>query len=124
MKLDDVAEGAGELIEIAGVVVILLGFVIATFVAVRSGGPDWQATYRGYRRRLGQAILLGLEFLVAGDIVRTVAVEPSFANVGVLAIIVLIRTFLSLSLQLEIDGRWPWQRDGGQPGEPPIAGNG
>lgn len=122
MKLGELAESAGELIEAAGVVVILLGFVLATVAAVRSGGPDWQATYRGYRRRLGQAILLGLEFLVAGDIVRTVAVEPTLSNVGVLAIIVLIRTFLSFSLQLEVDGRWPWQREIQRPNGPAVAG--
>lgn len=66
--------------------------------------------YRGYRRRVGRSILLGLEFLVAGDIIRTVAVAPTYASVGVLAVIVLIRTFLSFSLDLEITGRWPWQR--------------
>ena len=57
-----------------------------------------------------RAILLGLEFLVAGDIIRTVAISPTFASVGVLAIIVLIRTFLSATLTVEIEGRWPWQR--------------
>ena len=111
MNLSDVARSAGELIEIAGIVIIVVGLVVASVAAVRSGGPDWQMTYRDYRRRLGQAILLGLEFLVAGDIIRTVAVEPTFTSVGVLAIIVLIRTFLSMSLQLEIEGRWPWQRE-------------
>ena len=66
--------------------------------------------YAKYRRLLGRSILLGLEFLVAGDIIRTVAVDPTFASVGVLGIIVIIRTFLSFSLELEITGRWPWQK--------------
>ncbi|GGT40993.1 hypothetical protein GCM10010254_70960 [Streptomyces chromofuscus] len=66
--------------------------------------------YRGYRRRVGRSILLGLEFLVAGDIIRTVAVAPTYESVGVLAVIVGIRTFLSVSLELEITGRWPWQK--------------
>ncbi len=66
---------------------------------------------RAYRRNLGRSILLGLEFLVAADIIKTVAVTPTFTSVGVLAIIVLIRTFLSWSLQLEIEGRWPWQKE-------------
>jgi hypothetical protein len=58
----------------------------------------------------GRSILLGLEFLVAADIIRTVAVQPSLENVTVLGLIVLIRTFLSFSLEVEIDGRWPWRR--------------
>ena len=67
------------------------------------------SVYRSYRQLLGRSILLGLELLVAADIIRTVAVTPTFESVGVLAIIVLIRTFLSFSLELEITGRWPWQ---------------
>ena len=66
--------------------------------------------YRAYRQNIGRAILLGLEFLVAADIIRTVAVSPTFRSAGVLAIIVLIRTFLSMALQLELEGRWPWQK--------------
>ena len=64
-----------------------------------------------YRQLLGRSILLGLELLVAADIIRTVAVTPTFTSVGVLAVIVVIRTFLSFSLELEITGRWPWQKD-------------
>jgi uncharacterized membrane protein len=79
---------------------------------VRSRRTDFAATYRLYRQSLGRAILLGLEFLVAGDIIRTVAVSPTFAGVGVLAVIVLVRTFLSFSLEAELDGRPPWQRRG------------
>src|SRR5579885_3830497 len=67
--------------------------------------------YRTYRQDVGRAILLGLEFLVAGDIIRTVVVAPTLQNVVVLGIIVLIRTFLSLSLQLEIEGKLPLRRD-------------
>jgi uncharacterized membrane protein len=62
------------------------------------------------RTVFGRSILLGLEFLVAADIIRTVAVQPSLQNVGVLGLIVLIRTFLSFSLEVEIDGSWPWMR--------------
>ena len=58
---------------------------------------------------MGKAILLGLEFLVAADIIRTVAVEPTFTSVGVLAIVVAVRTFLSFTLDVELQGRWPWQ---------------
>ena len=65
--------------------------------------------YHAYRSSLGRAILLGLEFLVAADIINTVAVEPTWENVGVLGAVVLIRTFLSFSLEVEIYGHWPWQ---------------
>lgn len=68
------------------------------------------AGIREYRQSLGRAILLGLEFLVAGDIIRTVVVTPTVTNVAVLALIVLVRTFLSMALELELEGRWPWQR--------------
>jgi uncharacterized membrane protein len=69
-----------------------------------------EGAYDFFRRRLGRAILLGLEFLVAADIIRTVAVTPTWQSVAVLAGIVLIRTFLSFSLQLEMTGAWPWQQ--------------
>jgi uncharacterized membrane protein len=67
--------------------------------------------YSSFRQDIGRAILLGLEFLIAGDIIRTVVVAPTIQNVVVLGLIVLIRTFLSLSLQLEIEGRLPWRRE-------------
>jgi uncharacterized membrane protein len=73
------------------------------------------------RRRLGRSILLGLEFLVAGDIVRSVVVSPSFQSVGVLAIIVLVRSFLSTTLEMEISGTLPWRRDG-TPERAPASG--
>jgi uncharacterized membrane protein len=76
----------------------------------RPAGSEPMSVYRSYRQLLGRSILLGLELLVAADIIRTVAVTPTFESVGVLAIIVLIRTFLSFSLELEITGRWPWQK--------------
>ena len=68
--------------------------------------------YRQTRQRLGRGILLGLEFLVAADIIHTVAVELTFKTVGVLAIIVVIRTFLSFTLEVELTGKWPWQENG------------
>ncbi len=68
--------------------------------------------YQEFRESLGRGILLGLEFLIAADIIYTVAVELTFKTIGVLAIVVLIRTFLSLTLEVEINGRWPWQKRG------------
>jgi uncharacterized membrane protein len=100
-------------VEVAGVAIIVIGAIIATLqflgdLRSPGGAPD---AYRAYRNGVGRSILLGLELLVAADIIRTVAVSPSFASVGILASIVLIRTFLSMTLELEITGRWPWQRD-------------
>ena len=99
----------GTAVDTAGVSIMVIGaFVaIARFLNRRHG--DTLGAYRVCRQDLGRAILLGLEFLVAADIIRTVVVHPTLDNVIVLGLIVLIRTFLSLTLQLEVDGRWPWQ---------------
>jgi uncharacterized membrane protein len=107
----DAVDVVSKVIDGAGVVVIVCGLLIATVVFARAqrdraGRP---AAYRVYRQQVGRAILLGLEFLVAGDIIRTVAVDPSFSGVGVLAILVAVRTFLSFTLEVELEGRWPWQ---------------
>jgi uncharacterized membrane protein len=105
-------------IEAAGVAVIVAGILVA-FVTAALGmtrNRSYDDIYRGFRIRLARGILLGLEFLVAGDIIGTVAVEPSLQNLAVLAGIVLIRTFLSFSLQLEIEGRLPWQQTRSEPG--------
>lgn len=113
MNVEQLIEAVGKAVDVAGVSVIVLGAVAATAVfAVRwSRLRRPSDAYTAYRQTLGRAILLGLEFLVAADIIRTVAITPTFRGVGVLAGIVLIRTFLSFTLELEIDGRWPWQRD-------------
>ncbi|MEO7456227.1 MAG: DUF1622 domain-containing protein [Gemmatimonadaceae bacterium] len=110
------AETLARGIELTGMAVMVLGGSAALLaflvrLARRRGQPDagFEPTYRDLRADLGRAILLGLEFLVAADIIGTVAVAPTFANLGVLALIVVIRTFLSFSLELEISGRWPWQ---------------
>jgi uncharacterized membrane protein len=100
-----------QVVEIAGVVTILVGGIVATayfFAALRT--REFDEAYRSCRRNMGRAILLGLELLVAADIIGTVALQPTFHDVGVLAAIVLIRTFLSFSLEIEITGRVPWRR--------------
>jgi uncharacterized membrane protein len=96
--------------EVAGVVVIIGGliFAAARYAFVPAGGGLLR--YQRCRHDMGRAILLGLEILVAADIISTVALEPTLESVTVLGIIVVIRTFLSWSLALELDGRWPWQR--------------
>jgi uncharacterized membrane protein len=103
-------------VDAVGVAAIVVGTLVSTVLAAVQILRHEEGTYRVYRRRIGRSILLGLEFLVAGDIIRTVAVQPTFMNVGVLALIVAIRTFLSFSLELEVTGRWPW-RQAGQPTE-------
>lgn len=104
-------EAVSKVIDAVGVLAVVVGLVVATVVfalALRSR-TDRATSYRDYRRQIGRAILLGLEFLVAADIIRTVAVDPTFRSVGVLAVIVAVRTFLSFTLDVELEGRWPWQ---------------
>ena len=105
----DLMETIGTAVDAAGVFVIVAGTLLATgrllFRRQREPGKSYQL----YRQDLGRAILLGLEFLVAADIIRTVVVAPTLENVLILGLIVLIRTFLSVALQLEVEGRWPWQ---------------
>ena len=110
MDFQAVAELVGTGVEAAGVVVMVAGILVATVIAVTALARGRDGVYRAYRRQIGRSILLGLEFLVAGDIIRTVAIEPTFRSLGILAVIVAIRTFLSTELELEIEGRWPWQR--------------
>jgi uncharacterized membrane protein len=118
----DAVDLVSKVIDGAGVVVIVIGLLLATGVfllAQRDRTPQRVPAYRVYRQQVGKAILLGLEFLVAGDIIRTVAVDPSFTGVGVLAILVAVRTFLSFTLEVELEGRWPWQARRA-PSDPPT----
>lgn len=115
MVLNHVIETTGRAIDAVGVAVIAIGALLAAVNAVvrisrkeRHRYNDVNI-YKAFRRQLGASILLGLEFLVAADIIRTVAVTPEPKTVAMLAGIVLIRTFLSYSLELEVTGYWPWQ---------------
>ncbi len=110
METREFVELAGSGAEIAGVVLIIGGLLIASARYVLAAKNASVPRYQRYRQDLGRAILLGLEVLVAADIVRTVAFTPTLDSVIVLAMIVAIRTFLSWSLALELEGRWPWQR--------------
>lgn len=103
---------AAHVVELVGVLVLLVGALLAAmrFVVRLLRGVEFTKAYHDLRANLARAILLGLELLVIGDIILTVAVEPTLQNVGVLAVIVAIRTFLSFSLELEVSGRWPWQK--------------
>ncbi|HEU6441746.1 MAG TPA: DUF1622 domain-containing protein [Microvirga sp.] len=99
-------------VEMCGVAIIVLGTFGATVVVLWQllRGRRGEKVFSLYRSNLGRAILLGLEFLVAADIINTVAIEPSLQSLLILGGIVLIRTFLSFSLEVEIEGRWPWER--------------
>ena len=97
----------GNVIEIFGVLVIVLGIGWPTYLYI--GRRMAEPHYRTYKIRIGRSLLLGLEVLVAADIVKTIALELTFTSLGLLAGLVLIRTFLSWTLVLEIEGRWPWQ---------------
>jgi uncharacterized membrane protein len=105
-----IMEVVGTSVDGVGVFIVAGGMVVATLRLVTRRAHDTGNYYSLYRQDVGRAILLGLEFLIAGDIIRTVVVAPTLQNVVVLGLIVLIRTFLSLSLQLEIEGKLPWRR--------------
>src|ERR1700730_5548912 len=109
-----IMEVVGTSVDGVGVFIVAGGMIVATLRLVprlRDRAHDTGNYYSLYRQDVGRAVLLGLEVLIAGDIIRAVVVAPTLQNVVVLGMIVLIRTFLSLSLQLEIDGKLPWQRD-------------
>lgn len=130
MALEDVVDPVGAALEIVGVAIVAGGTLLSLAVMAwqwlrhrsrthpQEGAPpsdgdarrDSRSLYVEGRRSVGRSILLGIEVLVAGDIIRTVAVSPSFTSVGVLAGIVAIRTFLSFTLEVEITGQWPWQQ--------------
>ena len=103
-------EWVGLGFDATGVLVIAGGAVAAAGRLAVSASTVQVMNVRRFRQDFGGATVLGLEFLVAGDIIRTVAVAPTLENVTVLAIIVVIRTVLSMALQVEIEGRWPWQQ--------------
>ncbi len=110
MVLFENIQTVGEAADVVGVAVIVIGGILAAGIATGRLLRRMPDTYRWFRRQLGRAILVGLELLVAADIIRTVAITPTAESVAVLAGIVLIRTFLSWSLELEVSGRWPWQQ--------------
>jgi uncharacterized membrane protein len=105
-------EWAAMGIEILGAVVIFAGVMRVALTRgtvrflLKQGQPG---DYESYKHEMGRSLLLGLEFLVAADVIRTVALEPTLGNVSVLGLLVLVRTFLSWTLTVDIEGRWPWQ---------------
>lgn len=102
----------GATIEVGGIVIMVLGLLLATWVFLRNWWRRgcFENLYKEYRSNLGRAIMLGLEVLIVADIVGTVAVSPSMENLKILGFIILIRTFLSFALEIEINGYWPWRK--------------
>lgn len=114
MDVFQIAFVLGEMLDLVGVAIIVIGILLASAVFIKDffafktiAGHD---IYKKYRANLGRAILIGLEVLVGGDIIRSVVGQPDFSTVGLLAIIVLIRTFLSITFDMEVENKWPWQK--------------
>ena len=120
MAIDELVEVVGRGVDGAGVAVIVVGLVAATVRFLNRLWSRVPGAYQLYRAGLGRTLLLGLEVLVAADIIRTVAITPTVRSVGILAMIVLIRTFLSWTLALELERRWPWQHPRHAAAPPPL----
>lgn len=114
MEIHGIIESIAIAVEILGVAVIVAGMIYAFVSALKIKQED---RYKELRQRVGKAILLGLEILVAADIILTITTKPTLESVLVLGLVVLIRTFLSFSLEAELDGRWPWQKGAQADGE-------
>lgn len=97
-------------LEASGLAVIMMGAIVSSLVfLLRLRRAGFEACYRAYRANLGRAILIGLELLIAADILHSLLIDPTFKGLTVLAGIIVIRTFLSFSLEVEINGHWPWE---------------
>ena len=124
--IQPMAEWCAAIIEAIGIGMITAAAIVALASALATwlGRGSREGALHQARHRLGHGILFGLEFLVAADIIHTVAVELTFTTVGVLAIVVLIRTFLSFTLHVELTGRWPWQKMSCEKGSPTPSKSG
>ena len=113
MSFSIIVELLARIFDLGGLAALLIGAITALVVYLRRIIPhmgEQSLAYRNFRQGLGRAILIGLELFIAADIIRTVTIEPTFQSIGVLGLIVLVRTFLSWSLEVEINGEWPWRR--------------
>lgn len=111
-EFQQIIEHVGKAVDAVGVAVIVLGILwVAVALGFRAArGDRSKDSYQRGRHGVGRSILMGLEILVAADIIRTVAIAPTFDSVGVLALVVAVRTFLSFTLEVELSGSWPWQK--------------
>jgi uncharacterized membrane protein len=110
VSFNQAVEAIGRGVDVAGVMAIAGGIGLTILVAAGRLWRRQSQVYRRFRQEVGRAILLGLELLVAADIIRTVAISPTLESIAILSGIVLVRTFLSFSLEVELTGIWPWQR--------------
>jgi len=115
-----IAADVSELIELVAIVVIAVSVIIAVAQMVRSavGGASGSRAYDVFKQSFSRGVLLGLDLLIAADIIRTVTLDQTLENVAALGLLVIVRTFLSWSLVLEAEGRWPWQAP--RPGTTPV----
>lgn len=111
MLVENIVNITAIALETAGVGIIATGILYSAVTAAAGYLKKNPDTYHAFRRHVIRSILLGLEILIAADIIRTVAVEPTFTSVGVLALIIVVRTFLSFTLEVEVTGKWPWQEE-------------
>jgi uncharacterized membrane protein len=107
--LERAADIAASGFEAAGITVMVAGALVGALMTARARPESWKRAVRDYRQRLGRGMVLGLEFLLAADILRSVRSIPTLRDMAVLGAIVVIRTVLSFSLEVELEGRWPWQ---------------
>jgi uncharacterized membrane protein len=120
--IHDGIEASATLIEALAVAIMLISILVGTAKWLLHSGRKLEKTYEQYRVALGKAMLVGLEILVAADIIRTVALDSTLTNIATLAALVVVRTFLGWTLSVEVEGHWPWQKPGGR-GEPGPAEN-
>ena len=112
----EVARNVSEWIEIGAIVVIAVTVVVAVLRTARTViKGDWTSANKVFKRVFSGGVLVGLDLLIAADIIRTVTLEPTLENVAALGLLIFVRTFLAWSLVLEAEGRWPWQRSGSAP---------
>ena len=108
--ITEVGNTIGHIIEAIGVLIIVVGFLYGTFSVIRyQSKKSGEELLRGFRHDIKKTMMLGLDFLVAGDIIRTVTVGYSLTGVASLGLLVLVRTVLVFTIHLEVEGRWPWQ---------------
>lgn len=111
MDFEEIMAAVVHAFEIGGVAILVIGSLIGLVRAVLGARrTDWKSTYGALRRDVGRAILLGLEFLIIADIVMTITIDPTLESAAALGLIVLVRTFLSFSLEIELSGSLPWRR--------------
>lgn len=110
MDFSNFLDSIGNLVDFAGVFIIILGITFTSILFIMDSLQMAKNSYKTYREGLGKVILLGLEFLIAGDIIRSVVATPTITSAVTLGIIVVIRILLSTSLEMEVSGKWPWQQ--------------